>query len=80
MLVVDFMTQEQCERLIDLADNNGNWDSLQYDKFPAQEIRLKELGLWEELNKKWEEFIVPIVEEYWKPMEMWVYEMLCNAL
>ena len=71
MLVVDFMTQEQCERLIDLADNNGNWDSLQYDKFPAQEIRLKELGLWEELNKKWEEFIVPIVEEYWKPMEMY---------
>ena len=53
MLVVDFMTQEQCERLIELADNHGNWDSLKYDKFPAQEIRLKELGLWEELETKW---------------------------
>ena len=42
MLVVDFMTQEQCERLIELADNHGNWDSLKYDKFPAQEIRIKE--------------------------------------
>ena len=32
----DFMTQEQCERLIELADKNGGWGSLSYDKFPAQ--------------------------------------------
>ena len=40
MLVADFMTQEQCESLIELADKNGNWDSLKYDKFPAQELSL----------------------------------------
>ena len=71
MLVVDFMTQEQCERLIELADKNGDWESLKYDKFPAQEIRIKELGLWSELETKWNNFIVPIVEKYWKPMEMY---------
>ena len=42
MLVVDFMTQEQCERLIELADKNGDWESLKYDKFPGLEIRIKE--------------------------------------
>lgn len=71
MLVVDFMTQEQCERLIELADMNGEWGSLSYDKFPAQEIRIKELGLWEELEKSWQEYIVPTVEKYWKPLEMY---------
>lgn len=71
MLVVDFMTQEQCERLIELADQNGGWGSLSYDKFPAQEIRIKELGLWEELEKAWQDYIVPTVEKYWKPLEMY---------
>jgi len=71
MLLVDFMTQEQCERLIELADADGSWDSLSYDKFPAQEIRMKKLGLWEELEKHWQNNIVPLVEKYWKPMEMY---------
>lgn len=71
MLVVDFMTQSQCEDLIDIADRHGGWGSLSYDKFPAQEIRFKQLGLWEELEKHWEKHIYPIVEEYWHPMEMY---------
>jgi GR25 family glycosyltransferase involved in LPS biosynthesis len=71
ILLVDFMTQEQCERMIEIADSHGGWGALSYDKFPAQEIRLKELGLWEELSEHWEKHIVPIVEKYWKPMEMY---------
>ena len=71
MLLVDFMTQEQCERLIEIADKNGEWGSLEYDKFPAQEIRMKELGLWHELEKHWNEHIVPKVEQYWKPIQMY---------
>ena len=71
MLVVNFMTQEQCERLIEIADKHGGWGSLEYDKFPAQEIRMKELGLWEELEKHWESEIVPLVERYWKPLLMY---------
>jgi len=71
ILLVDFMTQDQCERMIEIADNHGGWGSLEYDKFPAQEIRLKELGLWDELKTQWENNIVPIIESYWKPMEMY---------
>jgi hypothetical protein len=71
MLLVDFMTQEQCERLIEIADANGKWGSLEYDKFPAQEIRFKELRLWRELDEFWQENIVPIVEHYWKPLQMY---------
>ena len=71
ILLVDFMTQEQCERMIEIADSHGGWGALSYDKFPAQEIRLKELGLWEELSNHWQEHIVPIIENYWKPMEMY---------
>ena len=71
MLLVDFMTQEQCERMIEIADNHGGWGSLEYDKFPAQEIRLKELGLWEELDQHWQEHIVPLTERYWKPLQMY---------
>ena len=71
MLVVNFMTQEQCERLIEISDKHGGWGSLEYDKFPAQEIRMKELGLWEELEKHWESEIVPLVERYWKPLLMY---------
>ena len=71
ILLVDFMTQEQCERMIEIADSHGGWGALSYDKFPAQEIRLKELNLWDELNDHWEKHIVPIIENYWKPMEMY---------
>jgi GR25 family glycosyltransferase involved in LPS biosynthesis len=71
MLVVDFMTQSQCEDLINIADKHGGWDSLTYDKFPAQEIRMKELGLWEELERHWQKNLYPIIERYWNPIEMY---------
>ena len=71
MLVVDFMTNEQCQRLIEIADNHGGWAPMPEDKFPAYEIRMKELNLWYELCKHWEEHIHPIVEQYWKPLLMY---------
>ncbi len=76
MLLVDFMTQEQCERLIEIADDHGGWDSLEYDKFPAKEIRLQQIDkdkktqLFTELDKHWQDHIVPTVEQYWKPLLM----------
>jgi len=71
MLIVNFMTQSQCEDLIDMADRHGGWEPHPDDKFPAQEIRLKELGLWEECESHWQKHIYPIVEEYWSPMQMY---------
>jgi GR25 family glycosyltransferase involved in LPS biosynthesis len=77
MIVVPFMTQTQCEDLIDIADKHGGWDSLGYDKFPAKEIRLRQMDsdlqtdLFIKLEKHWEEHIVPLVESYWKPLQMY---------
>jgi hypothetical protein len=71
LLVVNFMTQSQCEDLIAMGDANGSWEPHPDDKFPAQEIRLKELGLWEECEKHWEKYIYPIVEKHWHPIQMY---------
>lgn len=71
MMVIDFMRSSQCERLIEIADANGQWAPLPEDKFPAYEIRMKELGLWNELVAHWEKNIYPIIHEYWHPIEMY---------
>ena len=71
MIIVEFMDRSQCGALIDMAMKNGGFASLPGDKFPAQEIRLRELNLWEQVCKVWEESIYPIVEKYWSPMEMY---------
>ena len=71
MFVVDFMTQDQCEMLIDRADKHGGWAPMEGDKFPAYEIRMKELGLWDELCVHWRNHIHPIVEQYWQPLLMY---------
>ena len=71
MLVCDFMTQTQCEDLIAAADRNGAWEPLPGDKFPAQEIRMKELGMFETLERNWEKNLYPIIQQYWTPMEMY---------
>lgn len=71
MLLVDYLTPTMCDDLIAVADEHGGWGSLSYDKFPAQEIRLKKLGLWEEMQRHWEKYLYPIIEKYWWPMEMY---------
>ena len=71
MIIADFMTPEQCDRMIEIADKNGEWSSLAYDKFPAQEIRLQELNLWAELSAHWDNHIVPIIEKHWTPIQMY---------
>jgi hypothetical protein len=73
MLLVDYMTPTMCDDLIAIADKHGGWGSLSYDKFPAQEIRFKDLapGLWGEMEEHWRKNLYPIIEEYWKPMEMY---------
>jgi len=71
MLLVDYLTPTMCDDLIDIADKHGGWGSLSYDKFPAQEIRLKELGLWREMEVHWKRHLYPVIEKYWKPMEMY---------
>ena len=71
MLVIDFMTQSQCEDLIAMSDNHGGWEPLEGDKFPAYEIRMKQFGAFEALERHWEKNIYPITHQFWKPTLMY---------
>jgi len=68
MLIVDFMSEHQCQRMIEIAEQWGEWQSLPLDSYPAQEIRLKQLGLYEELEEHWQAKVKPIIERYWNPL------------
>lgn len=71
MLLVDFMAPSMCDDMIKVSDEHGGWGSLSYDKFPAMEIRLKELGLWEQMQAHWRKVLFPVIEKHWYPMEMY---------
>jgi GR25 family glycosyltransferase involved in LPS biosynthesis len=71
MLLIDYMTPSMCDDLIDLSDEDGGWNSLDYDSFPAKEIRMKKLGLWDEMERHWKESIYPIVHSFWSPFIMY---------
>ena len=64
-----FLTENQCKFLIDKSESRGNWGAMEGDKFPAQEIRLKDLGLWHEYERLWHEKLGKISEKFWPPME-----------
>lgn len=72
ILTGSFFTREQCQSLIQLAESNGNWKSLDYDKFPAQEIRIKTISqdLFYSIEKHIMDVIAPQIEKYWFPLLM----------
>ena len=69
ILCTDFLTDRQCEFLIHKSESYGNWGQLDGDKFPAQEIRIRQLGLWHEYERLWHEKLGKIAEQYWVPMQ-----------
>ena len=71
MLEIAFLSEKGCREIIEIAENHGKWEPLPYDKFPAQEIRLSEIGILSTIERFWEENIVPIIEEYWSPIKMY---------
>ena len=69
ILVTPFLTENQCQYLIDKSEQVGSWGELDGDKFPAQEIRLKNLGLWDEYENLWKEKLGQIAMKHWHPYE-----------
>ena len=67
ILVTDFMSEVQCQQYIEASEILGRWGELDGDKFPAQEIRLKELGLWDEISEQWADKLSKICEKHWHP-------------
>jgi hypothetical protein len=69
VLVMPFLSESECKALIQKSENLGNWGQMEGDKFPAQEIRLKDLGLWDDYEAKWRDNLFKVCEEHWKPVE-----------
>ena len=62
ILVTPLFSQEMCDEIIKEADALGKWEPMGGDKFPAQEIRVKDLGLWEDIENIWKDKLGKIAE------------------
>lgn len=73
IIQMDFLSPEMCEKLIQLAENAGGWESLYGDKFPGQEKRIREISvdLFNELEQNLKKKHFPVIESYWKPTLMY---------
>lgn len=69
LLVTRLLSESECKDLIAKSDALGGWGNLDGDKFPAQEIRLKRLGLWKQYEALWKDRLFKICEKHWKPVE-----------
>ena len=69
LLVTKLLSDSECKDLIAKSDALGGWGNLDGDKFPAQEIRLKRLGLWKQYEVLWRDRLFKICEKHWKPVE-----------
>ena len=69
VLVVPLLSHVQCQNLIHMSEQMGTWGAMEGDKFPAQEIRAKELGVRYEIEKLWEQNLALVCESYWSPVK-----------
>ena len=68
MLVTKLFEKSECDRLIEMSEALGSWEQMEGDKFPAQEIRIHAMGLWDDFQEIWKEKLGKIAEGYWPPM------------
>ena len=70
MLLIDFMSEDMCMNMISLAEEK-QFRIMEGDKVPSQDLRLKEIELWDDLKKHWESVVYDIVWEYWNPCHLY---------
>jgi hypothetical protein len=70
---IDFMTREECTKLIQKAERYGKWESMYGDKFPGQEMRIRvlDINLFEKLEQHFKDHINPVIEHHWWPLQMY---------
>ena len=70
IILIDFMSRDMCENMISLAEKE-KFHIMEGDKVPAQELRLKRIDMWEDLEKHWTSTIRDIVYEFWNPCHLY---------
>jgi GR25 family glycosyltransferase involved in LPS biosynthesis len=70
LLVGSFLSDIDCANLIQIAENANKWESMYGDKFPGQEVRIRDIStvLFDVLSEKFMKYIVPPSERYWHPL------------
>ena len=71
MLLIDFMTPYQCDKMIELSEEYGIFKEADYDKVAGQELRLKQLELLDGLVNHWMKCVYHIVYEYYHPCHIY---------
>ena len=69
ILVTPFLSEQKCREIISKAEQIGNWGQMEGDKFPAQEIRINKLDMWDQIEKSWKDHLGVISEKKWTPMQ-----------
>jgi len=70
MLLVDFLNEDKCYEMIQLAEDQ-EFHSHYADNVPSQDLRIKEIGLWNELEKHWNSVIYEIAYKHWEPCHIY---------
>ena len=72
LLLHNFLSEDFCQELIDAANDFNQWEQLPNDKFPGQELRIKNLQekYYNIFQKAYNDKFVPTVEKYWHPLLM----------
>ena len=68
MLLIDFLSPEQCREWIELGNKHNGWQPDAADKFPSYDIHMKLIpGLWAQVEQHWRQVISRVTGEYWRP-------------
>lgn len=68
MLLIDFLSPEQCREWIEMGDRHNGWQPDAADKFPSYDIHMKLIpGLWEQVEQHWRKVIARVTDNYWRP-------------
>ena len=70
IILIDFMSKDMCEKMISLAEER-TFNVMEGDVVPSQDLRLKQIGEWEKLEKHWNESVYEVVYDYWTPCHMY---------
>ena len=65
ILLIDFLTPSMCDSIIEVSERHGGFNPLDYDDVPGQELRMKEINLWEGIRKHWANSVSDVIQEYW---------------
>ena len=68
MLLIDFLSPEQCREWIEMGNLHNGWTPDAADNFPSYDIHMKLIpGLWEQVEYHWRRVISKVTNNYWKP-------------